>query len=508
MAGMADRILLNIGGSRFETSRDTLLRVPGTLFYWFCTGRLTIELGDDGSIFFDRDPSHFKHILAFLQDGTLAVAGPTDRPSVGLLLYLRREFSYYGIRVTVPPLPSEALDYMRRRLPAYYDYRVAALVFTSQLPADLVEIVLSFDGPSVALILLSQVLDEGGDVDCDGRPLETSTTLVTSTIRVLHVKPPGWIAFAYCVVGSYALYMVGGIKRFVPGKHSGLSRQVDKFDIRSELWTTVALMPEALELHSAVAVGLDLYIIGGRTSQGQCSREVFVLATRTLIWSRAPPLPVGRWAAAACSVGQRTYVFGGRNDGGAVVESRIQLPQVYIFDTVANTWSMGEEMPIQPETWYRLSATVVGGQIFITGGPQRGVLRYDPTGTAGNSAWFHCPPSVLLLDGRLSQNHGLFPFAFNGRLILLTAGGVVAEYVPAGEYWSWESSFSVDGWHSHVGAAAVGEPITQEEEDAELFSSLISSAMRRDRVVRVADIDLTVDSDSDYTTEDSDEGES
>jgi hypothetical protein len=57
------------------------------------------------------------------------------------------------------------------------------------------------------------------------------------------------------------------------------------------------------------------------------------------------------------------------------------------------------------------------------------------------------------------------------------------------------------------GAAAFGEPFTQEEEDAELFSSLISSARRRDRVVRVADIDLTVDSDSDCITEDNDEGE-
>jgi hypothetical protein len=58
------------------------------------------------------------------------------------------------------------------------------------------------------------------------------------------------------------------------------------------------------------------------------------------------------------------------------------------------------------------------------------------------------------------------------------------------------------------GAAVVGEPFTPEEEETELFSSLISSAVRRDRVARLADIDLTVDSDSDYTTEDNDEGES
>ena len=476
---MADRILLNIGGDRFETSRDTLTRVPGTLFYWYCTGRLEMEPGDDGSIFFDRDPSHFEHILAFLEDGTLAVAGPTERPSVGLLLYLRREFSYYGIRVAVS-LPSEVLD-------------------------------------SVALILLSHELDNDGDAPYAGRPLAA-----TSMRRVLPVKAPAHIAFAYCVVGRDALYMSGGFKCGEP-----VSRQVDKFDSRSELWTTVALMPEPLKSHSAVAVGRDLYIIGGRTSRGECSREVFVLATETLIWSRAPPLPVGRFDAAACSFGQSIYVFGGRNDGGARVESMIQLPQVFIFDTVANTWSTAEEMPIlrsfiymgpdprrvmenvnQPERCYRLSATLVGGLIYITGGPQLCVLRYDPTAIAGNNAWSHCPPSRLQ---HITPSLGLrpVPFAFNGRLILLCAGGVVEEYVPAGEYWSTLPSFSAGGPQLYVqGAAVVGEPFTPEEEETELFSSLISSAVRRDRVARLADIDLTVDSDSDYTTEDNDEGES
>jgi hypothetical protein len=222
-------------------------------------------------------------------------------------------------------------------------------------------------------------------------------------------------------------------------------------------------------------------------------------------------MPVGRFAAAACCLGQRIYVFGGRNDSSSSccsTRSRIQLPQVYIFDTVANTWSTGREMPIQPETWWQPSATVVGALIFITGGPQSRLLRYDPTANAGSSAWSYCPPSRLLLDGRLSEDSRRpVPFAFNGRLILLCAGGAFEEYVPAGQCWSTVASSSAGEQQLYVGAAAVGEPFTQEEEDAELFSSLISSARRRGRVVRVADIDLTVDSDSDCITEDNDEGE-
>jgi hypothetical protein len=39
---------------------------------------------------------------------------------------------------------------LRKRLPAYYDDRVAALAITSQLPADLVAIVVRLEGPPTA----------------------------------------------------------------------------------------------------------------------------------------------------------------------------------------------------------------------------------------------------------------------------------------------------------------------------------------------------------------------
>jgi hypothetical protein len=466
---MADRVLLNIGGERFETSRATLTRVPGTLFHaLFSKDPVEIEAGDDGSIFFDRDPSHFEHILAFLRDGTLAVAGQPEQPSVGLLLYLQREFSYYLIRVAVS-LPSEALD-------------------------------------SAVVILLA-------NYDWEGAVVDAAWPLATSRTRVLHVKPPARTAVAYCVVGREALYMSGGIERGIP---SGLSRHVNKFDIRSKLWTAETLMPEPLFWHSAVAVCHDLYFIGGMTSTGECSREVSVWDTQTRTWSRAPPLPVGRFAAAACSFGQSIYVFGGRNDGGRRVESFIQLPQVFIFDTVVNTWRKGGEMPllrghVDPLRCSRQSATLVGGLIYLTGGPHRCVLRYNPTAPADNSAWSLCPPSPwqhALAHSQLMPflQYGV-AFAFNGRLILQSTGGV-EEYNPDSESWSMLPSFSAGRQQSYVGAAAVGEPSTPEEEEAELFSSLISRARRRDRVARLADIDLTVDSDRDYNPQDSDEGES
>jgi hypothetical protein len=46
---------LNIGGCRFETSVQTLQRVPHTFFDAYSSGRYAQDVWNDGSIFVDRD---------------------------------------------------------------------------------------------------------------------------------------------------------------------------------------------------------------------------------------------------------------------------------------------------------------------------------------------------------------------------------------------------------------------------------------------------------------------
>ena len=65
------RVVLNIGGQRFETSRLTLQQDPDSI--------LSLLFNDDISIrpmgnnyFFDRDPGHFRIILNYLRDGCTA----------------------------------------------------------------------------------------------------------------------------------------------------------------------------------------------------------------------------------------------------------------------------------------------------------------------------------------------------------------------------------------------------------------------------------------------------
>jgi hypothetical protein len=73
--------VLNVGGTRFETCKSTLLRVPET-YFTACLGSATWRErsrdATDGSYFIDSDPLGFDRVLQYLRTGTLADAASMD----------------------------------------------------------------------------------------------------------------------------------------------------------------------------------------------------------------------------------------------------------------------------------------------------------------------------------------------------------------------------------------------------------------------------------------------
>jgi chorismate mutase len=67
-------IVLNVGGYRYETSVQTLRRVPRTFFDAYFSGRYAQDVCADSSIFIDRDGEHFGQVLQYLRDGVVSVA--------------------------------------------------------------------------------------------------------------------------------------------------------------------------------------------------------------------------------------------------------------------------------------------------------------------------------------------------------------------------------------------------------------------------------------------------
>jgi hypothetical protein len=69
-------ITLCVGGSPFTTSLSTLQKEPDSMLGAMFSGRHAIHKQADGSVFIDRDPTHFRYILNFLRDGAAALPPP------------------------------------------------------------------------------------------------------------------------------------------------------------------------------------------------------------------------------------------------------------------------------------------------------------------------------------------------------------------------------------------------------------------------------------------------
>uniref|UniRef100_A0A2C9JEX1 BTB/POZ domain-containing protein KCTD3 n=1 Tax=Biomphalaria glabrata TaxID=6526 RepID=A0A2C9JEX1_BIOGL len=85
---------LNVGGTRFSTSRQTLTWNPETFFTSLLSGRISSDKDETGAIFIDRDPKLFSVILNYLRTKEIQLR-KVD------LSALRHEAEFYGINALV-----------------------------------------------------------------------------------------------------------------------------------------------------------------------------------------------------------------------------------------------------------------------------------------------------------------------------------------------------------------------------------------------------------------------
>ncbi|CDW56403.1 BTB [Trichuris trichiura] len=83
-------IKLNVGGTHFTTSRNTLTWIPDTFFTSLLSGRIPTLKDDSGAIFIDRDPKLFHIILNYMRSKQV------DLREVEVVA-LRHEAQFYGI---------------------------------------------------------------------------------------------------------------------------------------------------------------------------------------------------------------------------------------------------------------------------------------------------------------------------------------------------------------------------------------------------------------------------
>ena len=108
---------------------------------------------------------------------------------------------------------------------------------------------------------------------------------------------------------------------------------------------------------SAAAVGSEIVVVGGYTSDGASSRRADAYSPVRDTWRRLPDLPVGVNHAMAVGVGGRAYVLGGYSESGAVLRS------VFVLDQ--GRW---RSLPRMPFPRAAAGAGVSGRRIVVAGG--------------------------------------------------------------------------------------------------------------------------------------------
>lgn len=88
------RVILNVGGKRFETLLETLRKYPNTMLGAMFSSSVALAVADDtGEYFFDRDPKMFEVVLNFYRHGKIII--PSNRSAE----MVKEELDFFGINV-------------------------------------------------------------------------------------------------------------------------------------------------------------------------------------------------------------------------------------------------------------------------------------------------------------------------------------------------------------------------------------------------------------------------
>ncbi len=166
-------------------------------------------------------------------------------------------------------------------------------------------------------------------------------------------------AGAAAAVIDDGIFVIGG-RQSTGGPCSGgpYLTTVEKYDIDTNTWSTVAPLLTARSDLAAVAHGGKIFVFGGCSSTG-VTGEVDMYDPQTNTWTPLQSMTIGRASLVAGHSGDKVYAIGGTTDG----VSASTLNEVY--DIPSNTWSTNTAM-----TAARQEAGVNshGGRIYVVGG--------------------------------------------------------------------------------------------------------------------------------------------
>ena len=158
----------------------------------------------------------------------------------------------------------------------------------------------------------------------------------------------------------------GGSIYAIGGRDGTQNQMNNRYTPASNTWTQLAPMPTGRTGLAAAVVGDSIYAIGGRSApDGPCTGGPMDTVQRyditTNTWTTVAPLPTARSDTGAIAHGGKIYVFGGCTLGASTASSEVD-----IYDPATNTWSTGAPMPTPRAGFYGVG--IVGDSIYVMGG--------------------------------------------------------------------------------------------------------------------------------------------
>lgn len=189
----------------------------------------------------------------------------------------------------------------------------------------------------------------------------------TNTTRIYDIASNTWSSGAVAPGASSegAGVSHGGLFYTIGGRGAGYNA-LWSYNPAFNTWVTLPPMPTPRAGLAAAVEGNAIYAIGGRSNTGgPCSGNPVAMVERydidTGMWTTVAPLPAARSDLAAATVGGKIYVFGGC-DG-----ARAFLNTVDVYDPVTNTWSTApQDMPTARAGMYAVEQK--GNEVYVIGG--------------------------------------------------------------------------------------------------------------------------------------------
>jgi hypothetical protein len=199
------------------------------------------------------------------------------------------------------------------------------------------------------------------------------------------------------------------------------------FDLDRQAWGTGPALSTARNAAGAAVIDDRLYVVGGRSPGIRASDQrslgsMEVLVPGAAAWAAAPSMPTPRAGLAVVALGGQLYALGGETTPGGVSDA------VERFDPASGQWTTLPAMPLRS---HGLGAVVVGDSIYVLGGftgPS------DAVGTESAALYRYTPPVSLsvLMMGNSHTGLNELPQRLQAQLQARWPGRVVSVTVAPG----------------------------------------------------------------------------